>query len=88
MVRHPMIGDVRGIGLMVGAEIVVPGWDRTKDPDGRDAIIQSAFARGVLLLGCGDNTLRFCPPLVVSENEVDTYLCIFEQVVTDVEVEG
>ena len=85
MARHPMIGDVRGLGLMVGVEIVVPGPERRKNPVGRDAMIESAFGRGLLLLGCGDNTLRFCPPLVVSKDEVDTCLGIFEEVVAEVE---
>jgi 4-aminobutyrate aminotransferase len=51
---------------MVGVEIVVPGPERKRNPVGRDTMIERAFGRGLLLLGCGDNTLRFCPPLVVS----------------------
>jgi 4-aminobutyrate aminotransferase len=85
MGRHPVMGDVRGLGLMAGAEIVVPGPARRKDPEGRDAIVEKAFQRGLLLLGCGDNTLRFCPPLVVSGEEVDTCLRILEEAVAEVE---
>jgi len=86
MSRHRIIGDVRGLGLMVGAEIVVPDTsDRRKDARGRDAIVEKAFRRGLLLLGCGDNTVRFCPPLIVSASEVDTCLGIFEQAVAELE---
>jgi 4-aminobutyrate aminotransferase len=85
MARHPIVGDVRGLGLMAGAEIVQPGTDRQKDPAGRDVIVERAFHRGLLVLGCGDNTLRLCPPLVVSGEEVDTCLGILEETVAEVE---
>jgi 4-aminobutyrate aminotransferase len=80
MARRPIIGDVRGLGLMLGAEIVVPETGR-KDPRTRDALVTEAFRRGLLILGCGDNTVRFCPPLVVSAEEVDTALRIFEEAI-------
>ena len=86
MSRHRIIGDVRGLGLMVGAEIVVPDTpDLRKDPQRRDDIVEKAFQRGLLLLGCGDNTVRFCPPLVVTAEEVDTCLRLFEEAVAEVE---
>jgi len=88
MSRHAIIGDLRGLGLMIGAEIIVPGYGHAPNPKGRDAIIERAFHRGLLLLGCGDNTVRFCPPLVVSAAEVDTCLRIFEEAVTEVESEA
>ncbi|HEV8374862.1 MAG TPA: acetyl ornithine aminotransferase family protein [Candidatus Polarisedimenticolia bacterium] len=89
MARHRIVGDVRGLGLMVGAEIIVPGTsDRKRDPRRRDAIVEKAFHRGLLLLGCGDNTVRFCPPLVVTSDEVDTCLGIFEEAVAEAEAEA
>ena len=89
MSRHRVIGDVRGLGLMIGAEIIVPGTaDRRRDPKRRDGIVEKAFRRGLLLLGCGDNTVRFCPPLVVTSEEVDTCLRIFEEAVTEAESEA
>ena len=89
MARHPVLGDVRGLGLMVGAEIIVPGSaDRRKDSRTRDAIVEKAFARGLLLLGCGDNTVRFCPPLVVTSEQVDTCLKLFEESVAEAEGEA
>jgi 4-aminobutyrate aminotransferase len=80
MQRHAIIGDVRGMGLMVGAELVK---DRvTKEPAAaeRDAVVQACFRRGLLMLGCGVSTLRFCPPLVVTREEVDTAVGIIDEV--------
>jgi len=88
MSRHAIIGDVRGLGLMVGAEIISPGPGRKRDPRGRDAIVEKGFLRGLLLLGCGDNTVRFSPPLVISNDEVETCLRIFEASVAEVEAEA
>lgn len=78
--KHPLIGDVRGLGLMVGAELVK---DRaTKEPATaeRDAVVQACFRRGLLMLGCGSSTLRFCPPLVVTRAEIDTAVGIIDEV--------
>lgn len=80
MQRHRLIGDVRGLGLMVGAEMVR---DRgTKEPASteRDEIVQDCFRRGLLLLGSGVNTLRFCPPLVVTKEQCDTAVGILDEV--------
>jgi 4-aminobutyrate aminotransferase-like enzyme len=80
MNRHKLIGDVRGLGLMIGAELVR---DRgTKEPASteRDEIVQLCFRRGLLLLGCGVNTLRFCPPLVVTKEQCDTAIAILDDV--------
>ena len=70
--RHSAIGQVRGLGLMQAIDLVS---DRgTKQPAGklRDALLQSAYRRGLLLLGCGESAIRFCPPLVVTLEECDT----------------
>jgi 4-aminobutyrate aminotransferase len=78
-VRHPSIGHVRGKGLMIGVEFVK---DRqTKEPDAklRDRIVDNAFLRGILLLGCGSSGIRFAPPLSVSKNEIDEGVEIFEE---------
>ncbi|MBU8895298.1 acetyl ornithine aminotransferase family protein [Corallococcus sp. M34] len=76
--RHPVIGDVRGVGLMVGAEFVIPG---TRDPAGAyvAALEQLAFRKGLLLLSCGKSTIRFAPPLVVGPHEVGVMLRILEE---------
>jgi len=80
MSRHRLIGDVRGLGLMIGAELVR---DRaTKEPANteRDEIVKLCFHKGLLLLGSGVNTLRFCPPLVVTKEQCDTAVAILDDV--------
>jgi 4-aminobutyrate aminotransferase len=79
--KHEIVGDVRGRGLMIGVEIVEN--KQTKAPAGvlRDRIVDLAFDRGLLLLGCGENTVRLCPPLVVSQAETDVALDLLEECV-------
>jgi 4-aminobutyrate aminotransferase len=74
--KHRVIGDVRGLGLMVGVELVK---DRgTKEPAGaeRDAVLNRAFEAGLTLLPAGESVIRFCPPLTVGKEDVDTALGI------------
>ncbi len=75
------MGDVRGLGLMIGVEIVADRITKERDLITRNSIILNAFSRGLLLLGCGENTIRFCPALTISEEEADTGLAIFEEAV-------
>jgi 4-aminobutyrate aminotransferase len=85
--RHPSIGDVRGIGLMIGVEFVT---DReTKEPAEKlqDRVVDLAFERGLLLLGCSKSVIRIAPPLSISQSEVDEGLKIFEEAVTLAEKE-
>lgn len=51
----------------------------------RDAVVQAAFERGLLLLGCGQNTIRFCPPLVVTHEQIDTAVGILDEVLSGLE---
>ncbi len=77
------LGDVRGLGLMVGAELVE---DReTKERASRllTQVIERAFKKGLLLLGCGQNTIRFCPPLVISAEEIDVCLDILREALAE-----
>ncbi|UCD88467.1 MAG: acetyl ornithine aminotransferase family protein [Desulfobacterales bacterium] len=78
------MGDVRGIGLMVGVEFVEER--KTKKParEWRNEIIKRAFEKGLLLLGCGENSIRFCPALTVTSDEIDTCLSILEDVIKKV----
>ncbi|MCJ7549588.1 MAG: aminotransferase class III-fold pyridoxal phosphate-dependent enzyme [Anaerolineae bacterium] len=85
MPDHPYIGDVRGRGLMVGAEIVKDRATRERAPELRDRMISEAFYHGLLLLGAGPNTLRFVPPLNVSPAHLDEALELFESVLTTAE---
>ena len=72
----PFMGDVRGLGLMIGVEIVNP--DKSINPILRDKIIREAFKEKILLLPCGDSVVRFSPPLVITDGEVDLGLEKFE----------
>ncbi len=78
------MGDVRGKGLMAAVELVK---DReTKEPatEWRSRIIKKTFEKGLLLLGCGENSIRFSPSLTVTSNEIDTCLSILEESVKEV----
>ncbi|MBI1903637.1 MAG: acetyl ornithine aminotransferase family protein [Planctomycetia bacterium] len=79
--KLPSIGDVRGMGLMIGVELVRDRDSRQPDGKLRDAVVQSAFRRGLLLLGCGESTLRLCPPLVLDRREAEKGLEILEQAI-------
>jgi 4-aminobutyrate aminotransferase len=69
--RFECVGDVRGLGLMIGVEFVRDQETRRKAPERRDAVVQEAFQRGLLTLGAGENTLRLCPPLIVTREQCD-----------------
>jgi 4-aminobutyrate aminotransferase len=83
---YECMGDVRGKGLMIGVEFVKDRNTKERAGDWRNLIVRKAFERGLLLLGCGDNTIRFCPALTVTEEEVDVCLSIFEECVKEVAV--
>jgi 4-aminobutyrate aminotransferase len=75
------IGDVRGLGLMIGVEFVKRDNGRVvHDADLRDAVIKKSFEHGLLTLACGNSTLRFCPPLVITKEEVDIVIDIMDAV--------
>ncbi len=74
--EYPAIGDVRGLGLMIGIELVKP--DGSVDPDIRDMIILEGYKEGIILLSCGDSVIRFSPPLVITKEEADAGLDRFE----------
>ncbi|HEX9011898.1 MAG TPA: acetyl ornithine aminotransferase family protein [Anaerolineaceae bacterium] len=84
--RHPSIGEVRGLGLMIGVEFVKD--HKTREPDSilRDQIVDHAYRRGLLTLGCGKSTIRFSPPLSVSAAEIDEGLSIFEDALSSAEI--
>jgi len=80
--RHPSIGQVRGMGLMLGVEFVKESSWRNPDERLRDQVVDLSFERGLLLLGCGKSVVRFSPPLCITREEVDKGLLIFEEAVT------
>jgi 4-aminobutyrate aminotransferase len=76
--KHRCIGDVRGLGLMVGVEFVKDRATREPAPDIVERLVQGAFQQGLLLLGAGKSTLRLAPPLVVSAGDIDTALTMID----------
>lgn len=81
--RFLSIGDIRGKGLMIGVELVKDRDTREPNRDLVKRILQRCFEKGLLLLSCGVSTIRFMPPLVVNEAEVDEALRIFEEVLAE-----
>jgi 4-aminobutyrate aminotransferase len=85
--KHRIVGDVRGRGLMIGVEIVKDQSTREYGASERDRIVEQAFERGVLFLGCGPSTIRIAPPLIVTKDEADVAMDALEESITSVETE-
>jgi 4-aminobutyrate aminotransferase len=84
---HPLVGDVRGRGLMIGIEIVKDKATREPAAALRNRIEVLAFERGLMLLGCGETSIRLCPPLIVNEHEAMIALDILEEALSETEGE-
>ncbi len=84
---HPMVGDVRGRGLMIGVEIVKDKQTRATAHDERDRIVELAFERGILFLGSGENTIRIAPPLILTLEQADIAMDVLEECIAIVEKE-
>jgi 4-aminobutyrate aminotransferase len=69
--RFPNVGEVRGLGLMIGFELVLDQKTKERAPELRDRIQSLAFERGLLVLGAGRNAIRLCPPLVITRAQAD-----------------
>jgi 4-aminobutyrate aminotransferase len=69
--RFPIVGDVRGLGLMIGFELVRDQETKERAPELRDKLEEMAFERGLLILGCGQNSIRLCPPLVITRDQAE-----------------
>ncbi len=69
--RFPIVGDVRGLGLMIGIELVRDQRTKEPAPDLRDRVVSMAFERGLLVLGAGASTIRLSPPLVITRDQCD-----------------
>ncbi len=77
---HPLIGDIRGHGLMIGMELVQDPESRMPAGRERNEILMSAFKRGVTLLPAGDSVIRFCPPLIIEKRHIDTAISVLDGV--------
>jgi 4-aminobutyrate aminotransferase len=80
-----LIGDVRGRGLMVGVELVRDRQTKERADDERNDVVTEAFNHGLLILGAGKNSVRFSPPLVLTREQADTAVQIFDEALTKVE---
>ncbi|MEO8159911.1 MAG: acetyl ornithine aminotransferase family protein [Arenimonas sp.] len=81
--RLPVIGEVRGRGLMLGIELVSDPASRAPATALCQAVITNAFKRGLLLLSCGASTVRFMPPLMIDESHVDEAMHLLEAAMLD-----
>jgi 4-aminobutyrate aminotransferase len=77
--KHALIGDVRGKGLMIGVELVRDRRSKERATTERDRLVDECFKRGLLVLGAGRNTLRLCPPLVLTSEQADVAVAIIDE---------
>lgn len=84
---HPSIGDLRGRGLMIGMEFVKDRSSKERAVELRNAIIQKAFQKGLLMIPCGANAIRITPPLNISRQLIDEGMKIFVEALTEAEAE-
>jgi 4-aminobutyrate aminotransferase len=81
MQKYDCIGDVRGLGMMLGVEFVESKATMKAAPELRDKIEMGCFNRGLIILGCGTNTIRWSPPLILTKENVDVALAIFDEAI-------
>jgi 4-aminobutyrate aminotransferase len=81
--KYDCLGEARGRGLMVGLEIITDKASKGKNQALRDTIVDKCYEKGLLILGCGENTVRFCPPLVLDADQVETAVSIIDQVLQE-----
>jgi 4-aminobutyrate aminotransferase len=77
--KHKLVGDVRGLGLMIGVELVKDKQTKERASEERDRVVELAFERGVLFLGCGANTIRIAPPLITTKEQADVAVDVLEE---------
>lgn len=77
--KHKLVGDVRGYGLMIGVELVTDKQTKERASAERDRVVEMAFERGVLFLGCGPNTIRIAPPLITTKEQADVAMDVLEE---------
>jgi 4-aminobutyrate aminotransferase len=82
MSQHDSIGDVRGLGMMIGVEFVSDKDSMQPDAAMRDRVEHACYERGLILLGAGYNTIRWSPPLILTREQADIALEIFDEAIT------
>ena len=81
--KYDCIGDVRGYGMMLGVEIVSDRSTLKPDADLRDRIEMACYKKGLIILGCGSNSIRWSPPLILAKEHVDVALEIFDEAIAE-----
>ncbi|MEQ1606530.1 MAG: acetyl ornithine aminotransferase family protein [Pyrinomonadaceae bacterium] len=83
--KYSVIGDVRGLGMMLGVEFVKGSGDdpHAADPELRDRVEMACFNKGLIILGCGTNSIRWSPPLILAKENVDVALEIFDEAIAE-----
>ena len=84
--KHRFVGTVRGRGLMIGIELVKDQETCEPNPEARQKVIEKAFEKGLLILGCGESTVRLMPPLIIEREHADTALQILDGCLSEVEL--
>jgi acetylornithine/succinyldiaminopimelate/putrescine aminotransferase len=75
------VADVRGLGLMIGVELVQDRQTRRPAPELRERVLTEAFRRGLLLLGCGKSAVRLAPPLTIDEEDAEIAAAILDEAI-------
>ena len=81
--KHALLGDVRGMGLMIGIELVRDRQTKERAVEERNALVQAMFRRGVLVLGAGKNAIRLAPPLVLTRAQADIVLKVMDEALAE-----
>jgi 4-aminobutyrate aminotransferase len=84
--RHPLIGDVRGKGLMIGVELVRDRQTKERATTERDALVMAAFRRGLLILAAGQNSIRISPPLVLTMEQAEIAAGLLDESLTSLSI--
>jgi 4-aminobutyrate aminotransferase len=82
--KHKLVGQVRGLGLMIGVELVKDKQTKEQAAEERERVVEMAFERGVLFLGCGPSTVRIAPPLITTKEQADVAVDVLEECVEKV----
>ena len=82
--RHPLIGDVRGKGLLLAIELVRDRATKEPAPEECEALVQTCYHKGLLLLRCGETSVRLSPPLVIDQKQAETAVTIIDESLAEV----
>ena len=82
--KHALVGDVRGKGMMIGVELVRDRKTKARAIEERNALVQAMFRRGVLSKETHETVIRFAPPLVLTRDQADSILRVFDESLTEV----